>query len=81
MSERHEMLGQRAELKPERLRLTVECEALRDSLRKLLPVHEEIHALNADKIVTTAIALQNSLVELTGVQRRIDILTQHLGGE
>lgn len=81
MSERHEMLGQRAELKPARQRLIVECEALRDSLRKMLPVHEEVSALNADKIVVTAIALQTSLGELAGVQRKIDILTQGLGGE
>lgn len=81
MSERHEMLGQRAELKPTRQRLIVECEALRDALRKLLPVHEKVNTLDADKIVTTAIALQTSLGELAGVQRMIDALTQALGGE
>ena len=81
MSERHEMLGQRAELKPACQRLTVECEALRDSLRKLLPLHEDVSVLNADKIVTTAIALQTSLGELAGVQRKIYILSQNLGGE
>lgn len=79
MSERHELLGQRAELTGERLRLGVECEALRDTLRKLLPLHEDVDALNADKIVTTAIALQASLIELAGVRRKIDILTQEIG--
>ena len=79
MSERHEMLGQRAELTGERLRLCTECEALRDALRKHLPLHEEVHSLNADKIATTAIALQTSLGELQGVQRKIDILSRNLG--
>ena len=79
MSERHEMLGQRAALTPERQRLTVECEALRDTLRKALPLHEEVGALNGDKIATTAIALQNSLGELAGVNRKIDILSRELG--
>ncbi|CAK7024749.1 MAG: hypothetical protein DELT_02534 [Desulfovibrio sp.] len=79
MSERHEMLGQRAELTGERLRLIVECESMRDTLRRLLPTHEEVHTLNKDKIATTAIALQKSLGELQGVQRKIDILSQNLG--
>lgn len=79
MSERHELLGQRAELTGERLRLTVECESLRDSLRRQLPPHEEVHALDGDKIAATAIALQNSLGELSGVRRKIDILSRNLG--
>lgn len=79
MSERHEMLGQRAELTGERLRLVVECEALRDTLRQQLPQHEEVHTLNAAKIATTAVALQTSLGELSGVQRKIDILSRNLG--
>lgn len=79
MSERHEMLGQRAELTGERSRLTVECEAMRDTLRRLLPPHEEVNTLDKDKIATTAIALQNSLGELQGVERKIKILSQNLG--
>lgn len=79
MSERHEMLGHLAALKPNRQRLTVECEALRDTLRKSLPPYEEVDTLDADKIVITAIALQSSLGELAGIQRKIEILSRNLG--
>lgn len=79
MSERHELLGQRAELKPERQRLAVECEALRDKLRRHLPLHEEIGTLDAEAIARTAIALATSLGELTSIQRKIGILDKELG--
>lgn len=79
MGERHELLGQRAELTPQRLRLTVECEALRDRLRQLLPLHEDVEALSGEQIVNTAIALHTSLMERAAIQRKIDILTGQLG--
>lgn len=79
MAERHEMLGQRAELMPQRQRLRVECEALRDSLRSALPIHDEVDALNAEKILDTAIALKTSLDELAGLNRKIGILNGYLG--
>lgn len=79
MAERHEMLGQRAELKPRQQRLRVECEALRDRLRSALPAHEEVGALNGENILDTAIALKASLEELSGVSRKIKILESNLG--
>jgi hypothetical protein len=79
MGERHEMIGQKAELSPQRLRLTVECEALRDKLRQALPLHEDVAALDGENILNTAIALQNSLAELGGVNRKIAILNRELG--
>lgn len=79
MSERHEMLGQRAELNQKSILFNAECESLRDTLRGLLPVHEDVQILNADKIATTAIALQSNLGELAGVTRKIAILSRALG--
>jgi hypothetical protein len=79
MAERHEMLGQRAELKPQAQRLRVECEALRDRLRSALPIHEEVDSLGGENILTTAIALKTSLDELAGLNRKIDILNRELG--
>lgn len=79
MNERMEMLGQRADLKPKYQMLATECEALRDSLRMLLPVHEEVKQLNGDSIAIAAVALQKKLVELNGMKRKIDILTEQLG--
>ncbi|MDR1659321.1 MAG: hypothetical protein LBR94_03135 [Desulfovibrio sp.] len=79
MRERHEMLGERAELKPKQLRLRIECEALRDKLRTALPPHEEVDGLSGETILNTAIALQTSLDELAGLNRKITILEQQLG--
>ena len=79
MSERHELLGQRAALYPDRQRLVVECEALRDKLRRALPLHEEVCALQGEEIVNTAIALHSSLLELAGILRKIAILDAQLG--
>jgi hypothetical protein len=79
MGERHEMLGQRAELTPKRQRLTVECEALRDKLRQALPPHVPVGELNGEAILQTAIALQTSLTELAGVVRMIGVLERELG--
>ena len=79
MRERHEMLGERAELKPKQQRLQVECEALRDRLRSVLPLHEEVDALDGQNILNTAIALANSLDELSGINKKIKILENNLG--
>jgi hypothetical protein len=79
MRERNEMLGEHAELKPKRLRLRIECEALRDKLRTALPLHEEVDSLDGEAILNTSIALQTSLAELAGLNRKITILEQQLG--
>jgi hypothetical protein len=79
MRERNEMLGEHAELKPKRLRLRIECEALRDTLRAVLPLHKEVGDLAGETILNTAIALQSNLAELAGVDRMIAILEEQLG--
>jgi len=79
MRERQEMLGERAELKPKRQRLQVECEALRDRLRSALPVHEDVDALDGQNVLDTAIALASSLEELAAVNKKIKILNDNLG--
>ena len=75
------MLGQRAELKPERQRLTIESEALRDKCRSLLPLHEDVMKIDRVQFMAAAGALCASLSELLEIQRKIDILTRELGGE
>lgn len=81
MRERNEMLGERSELKLTLQRLTVECEALRDKARSLLPLHVDVLELDADAHLAVAIALSHSHKELKGIQRQIDILSRNLGGE
>lgn len=79
MSERAENLGRRVELRRERLRLVAECEALRDRLRRELPTVEEVAALDREKILATAVALDQSLFELAGLDRKLSILNRELG--
>jgi len=73
------MLGQRAELLPQRQRLRVECEALRDRLRLALPIQDDVDALDGGNILETAIALKTNLDELSGMNRKIEILSRELG--
>ena len=79
MSERLENIGLRADLRMQKTRLEAEVEALRDTLRRLLPKHEDVIELNGEKILNTAIALNTSLEELKGIQRKIAILNRELG--
>ena len=79
MSERAENLGRRVELRREAARLTAECEALRDQLRRALPLVEDVDSLNRDQILNTALALNQSLLELDGVNKKIDVLNRELG--
>lgn len=80
MSERVQLLGHRSELRKQEARLRTEVDALRDKLRSLTLPHLEAHELNGDAIVDTAAALGVSLSELNGVRRKIDVLTEEIGG-
>ena len=79
MSERLENIGLRADLRMQKIRIETEVEALRDTLRRLLPKHEDAVELNGEKILNTAIALNTSLEELKNIQRKIAILSRELG--
>ena len=79
MSERAENMGRLVELDRTRKRLAAECEALRDSLRRLLPLAEDVSALDREKILTSAVALDQSLLELAGVDKKLAILNRELG--
>ncbi len=79
MSERTENLGRHVELRQQRLRLVAECEAMRGELRRALPPEEEVGGLDREKIINTALALANSLEELSGIDRKLDILARNLG--
>ena len=79
MSERAETLGRRVELRQQRARLVAECEALRDSMRRLLPLEEEVSALEQEKILTTAVALNQSLLELAETNKKLHVLNRVLG--
>lgn len=79
MSERQAMLGQRVELRQKRQRQSVNCEALRDKLRGLLPVALDVAALDRDAVLDTAAVLHSALAELEICERQMKILNRELG--
>ena len=79
MSEYQENIGRRVELRQQRLRLVAECEALRDRLRRLLPLDEDVHGLDRDAILNTAVAFDQSALELAEVDKKLGVLDSILG--
>jgi hypothetical protein len=79
MSERAENEGRRVELRRERLRLVAECESLRDDLRRALPTFEEVETLDREKILSRAVALDQSLLELAALDKKLAVLDRQLG--
>ena len=79
MSERTENLGRRVELRRERQRLTAECDGLRGLLRRQLPLDVEVDDLDGEGIFNAALALRQSLMELSGINRRLAVLNRELG--
>ena len=79
MSERREHLGQREELRARKKRVAAEVASHRDSLRAALPVAAESEELDGEHVLALAIALNERLEELKGLNRKITILTRELG--
>ena len=79
MSERAENMGRQVLLRQERQRLAAEGEALRDSLRRLLPLAEDVGGLDREKILCAAVALEQSLLELAVIDKKLAILSRELG--
>lgn len=79
MSERVENLGRREELRRDRLRLVAKCEALRDSLRGLMPIASDVADIDCDKMLNTAVALDQGLAELARINKQLAILNRELG--
>lgn len=79
MSERTQYMGQRVELRQQRQRVALDCEALRDRLRLALPLAEEVSAIDREVVVNAAMALHDRLGELQGIDRKLAILNRELG--
>lgn len=79
MSERQKMLGQHVELRQERAKNARACEALRDSLRSLLPVAGDISTVDRDTMLDTAAALHGALADLEVKDKGLAILRRELG--
>lgn len=79
MSEYQENIGRRVELRQQRLRLVAECEALRERLRRLLPLEVDVHCLDHEAILNTSIAFDQSAIELAEVDKKLNVLDSILG--
>lgn len=79
MSERQAYLGQRVEIRQKRQRQSVNCAALKDRLRSLLPAIAEPQQLNRDEILNAAASLHSELGELEVLDRQLAILNAELG--
>lgn len=79
MSERAEHMGQREELR--RVRKIVEAEAAshRDSIRAALPLTGDIADIDAEYVMALGISLNEKILELRGVNKKIAILERELG--
>jgi hypothetical protein len=81
MGERHEMLDLLVELTFERQRIEVVCEALRDSLQRIVPPNGPVNELDGEKIANTAIALHARLKELASIRIREEVARRALLGD
>jgi hypothetical protein len=79
MSEYAKKLGQRVELRTQRLGLAADIQAQRDRLRDLLDPLAEAEALDAEEIVVLAGNLVNTVLSLRGVDRKLAILAREIG--
>lgn len=80
MSERAENIGQRESLKHIRKRLEAEILSHRDSMRAALPLGGDPADIDGDYVLSLAVALQDKIVELQGINRKIAILTREIDG-
>jgi hypothetical protein len=79
MSEYAKRMGQRAELREQRLALVTDIDARRERLRDLLDPLAESETLDGDEIVVLAGNLAGAVHELRTLDRKLAILARELG--
>lgn len=79
MSERQILLGHRVEIRQQRLKRELNCEALRDKLRSLLTPVQEVQELERDAILDAAAVLHTELSGLELLDKKIAVLDRELG--
>ena len=76
---RLEELGQREELRVRRKIIEAEVQSHRDSLLSALSIIHPLDELQGEYIAALGVKLNERLMELDGVNRRIAILSRELG--
>ena len=76
---RLEEIGQREELRVRRKIIEAEIQSHRDSLLSALSIIHPLEELQGEYIAALGVKLNERLMELDGVNRRIAILSRELG--
>ena len=76
---RLEEIGQREELRRRRKIIEAEIQSHRDSLLSALSIIHPLEELQGEYIAALGVKLNERLMELDGVNRRIAILSRELG--
>lgn len=76
---RLEEIGQREELRMRRKIIEAEIQSHRDSLLSALSIIHPLEELQGEYIAALGVKLNERLMELDGVNRRIAILSRELG--
>lgn len=80
MSERTEYIGQRESLRHVQKRLEAEALSHRDSLRAALPIIAEPAEIDVEYVLSLALALNEKILQLRGINKQIAVLTSNIDG-
>lgn len=76
---RQEYLGERESLRVQRKAIVAEVQSHRDSLLSALSILHEPEELDGEYIAVLGVKLSERLLELKGVDKKIDVLNRELG--
>ena len=76
---RQEYLGERESLRVKRKAIVAEVQSHRDSLLSSLSILHEPEELDGEYIAVLVVKLSERLLELKGVDKKIDVLNRELG--
>lgn len=76
---RQEFLGERESLRVKRKAIVAEVQSHRDSLLSSLSILHEPDELDGEYIAVLGVKLSERLLELKGVNKKIDVLNRELG--
>lgn len=76
---RQEYLGKRESLRVQRKAIVAEVQSHRDSLLSALSILHEPEELDGEYIAVLGVKLSERLLELKGVDKKIDVLNRELG--
>lgn len=76
---RQEYLGERESLRVKRKAIVAEVQSHRDSLLSSLSILHEPEELDGEYIAVLGVKLSERLLELKGVDKKIDVLNRELG--